>query len=67
MKGTALLLEKDHSVKIFENVGHDVYEELVSQKDAKKKDYTIGNRKIELGPIDKIVWYEDKIDWNYGY
>jgi hypothetical protein len=67
MKGTAFLLEKDQSVKIFEDMDHEVYEELVSQKKAKKKQCTIGNRNVELGSISKIVWYKDKIDWNYGY
>lgn len=67
MKGTALLLDKDQTVKVFENVGHDVYKELVSRKNAEKKHCTIGSRKVELGSITKVVWYEDRIDWNYGY
>jgi hypothetical protein len=67
MKGTALLVDEDHTVKIFENVGHEMYEELVSQKHSKYKHCTIGDKKIKLGPITKVVWYEDTVDWNYGY
>ena len=35
MTGTAILINEDHSVTVLENVEHEVYEELASQKDCK--------------------------------
>jgi len=67
MKGTALLINKDHSVTVFENVEHDVYEDLVSLEDSKKIKCTINNKEVQFDPIDKVVWYEETIDWEYGY
>jgi hypothetical protein len=67
MKGTAVLIEQDHTVKVLENVEHEVYEELVSQKHEKKQHCTIDDKTVNLGPIAKVVWCEETIDWNYGY
>jgi len=67
MKGTALLINKDHSLTVLENVEHDVYEDLVSLEDSKKIKCTINNKEVQFDPIDKVVWYEETIDWEYGY
>ncbi|WP_156289363.1 hypothetical protein [Oceanobacillus salinisoli] len=67
MKGTALLINKDHSVTVLENVEHHVYEKLVSQEDSKNIKCTINNKEVQFNPFSKVVWYEDKIDWAYGY
>nr|WP_309099184.1 hypothetical protein [Fredinandcohnia onubensis] len=67
MKGTALLINRDHSVTVFENVEHDVYEDLVSLEDSKNIKCTINNKEVQFDPIDKVVWYEETIDWEYGY
>ncbi len=67
MKGTALLINKDHSVTVLENVEHDVYEDLVNLEDSKKIKCTINNKEVQFDPFDKVVWYEETIDWEYGY
>jgi hypothetical protein len=67
MKGTALLINKDHSVTVLENVEHDVYEDLVSLEDSKNIKCTINDKEVQFDPIDKVVWYEETIDWEYGY
>jgi hypothetical protein len=67
MKGTALLINKDHSLTVLENVEHDVYEDLVSLEDCKNIKCTINDKEIQFDPIDQVVWYEETIDWEYGY
>lgn len=67
MKGTALLINKDQTVTILEDVEHEVYEKLVSQEDSEKVKCTIDKKTIQLDPISKAVWLEDTIDWAYGY
>ncbi|MDR4887484.1 hypothetical protein RGU12_07905 [Fredinandcohnia sp. QZ13] len=67
MKGTALLINKDHSVTVLENVEHEVYEDLVSLEDSKNIQCTINDKEIHFDPFDKVVWYEETIDWEYGY
>jgi len=67
MKGTALLINKDHSVTVLENVEHDVYEDLVNLEDSKYRKCTINDKEVQFDPIDKVVWYEETIDWEYGY
>ncbi|MEH7379200.1 hypothetical protein V7138_01765 [Bacillus sp. JJ1533] len=66
MKGTALLINKDHSVTVLENVEHDVYEDLVSLGDSKHIQSTM-NKEIHFDSFDNVVWYEETIDWEYGY
>lgn len=48
MKGTALLINKDHTVTVFENLDKTEVEKLHQNK-------------------QQIVWYEEEIDWDYGY
>ncbi|WP_077616981.1 hypothetical protein [Bacillus sinesaloumensis] len=67
MKGTALLINKNHSVTVLEDVEHVIYEELVSHGDSKQLKCTINDKEVKLDPIDKVVWYEETIDWDYGY
>ncbi|WP_010283099.1 hypothetical protein [Bacillus timonensis] len=67
MKGTALLINKDHSVTVLENVEHNVYEDLVSLEDSTNMKCTINDKEVQFDPIDKVVWYEETIDWEYGY
>lgn len=67
MKGTALLIKDDHIVTVLENVGHDVYEEMASQENDKEIHCVIDEKEVEFGPVSKVVWLEDKIDWQYGY
>jgi hypothetical protein len=67
MKGTALLINKDHFVTVLENVEHGVYENLVCQEDSKNIQCTINNKEVHFDPISNVVWYDDIIDWEYGY
>jgi len=67
MTGTALLIKKDRSVRILENIKHDTYEELVKQENANDATCMIDEKKVYFGPISKVVWCENTIDWNYGY
>ncbi|RKQ28175.1 hypothetical protein [Oceanobacillus halophilus] len=67
MTGTALLINKDHTVTVLENVEHEVYNQLVAQEDSEEIECTINNKEVHLHPIEKVVWYEDTIDWTYGY
>ncbi|MFD1779565.1 hypothetical protein ACFSFW_12955 [Fredinandcohnia salidurans] len=67
MKGTALLINKDHTVTVLENVEHVVYEDLASLADSKNLKCTINDKEIQFDPIDQVVWYEETIDWEYGY
>jgi len=67
MKGTALLINKDNTVTVLENVEHEVYEELSSQEDSKKVHCTIDEKEVTFNPISAVVWCEDAIDWDYGY
>lgn len=67
MKGTALLINQDHTVTVLENVEHKVYKELADQDDSKQVHCTIGEKEVTFDPISSVVWYEDSIDWAYGY
>ncbi|WP_085992263.1 hypothetical protein [Oceanobacillus senegalensis] len=67
MTGTALLINRDYSVTVLENVEHRVYEELVGQEDSKHKQCTINGKNVNFEPISKVVWYDNTIDWDYGY
>lgn len=68
MKGTALLINKDHSVTVLENVDHDLYEELTNQDESADQIHcTVDEKEITFDSISTIVWYEDSIDWAYGY
>lgn len=67
MKGTALLINQDHTVTVLENISHDVYEELACQDTAQELYCTIGEKEVHFGPITKVVWCEETIDWDYGY
>lgn len=67
MKGTALLINDDQIVTVLENIGHEVYEEMKHQKPKEHVHCEINKKKVEFGPITKIVWLEDNVDWQYGY
>ena len=67
MKGTALLINKDHTVTVLENVEHELYEDLVKQEDSNEIHCMIDEKEVYFPAISKIVWYEDTIDWSYGY
>lgn len=67
MKGTALLINDDHIVTVLEDIGHEVYEKIASQKTAESISCEIDEKKVEFGPITKVVWLEDNVDWQYGY
>jgi len=67
MKGTALLINKDHTVTVLENVDHEVYEELASQEDSNEVHCKIDEKEVKFNPISAVVWCEDAIDWTYGY
>ena len=51
MTGTAILINEDHSVTVLENVEHEVYEELASQKDCKDAHCTINGKDVYFEPI----------------
>ena len=67
MKGTALLINDNRIVTVLENIGHEVYEEMKRQKPKKHIHCEINEKKVKFGPITKIVWLEDNVDWQYGY
>jgi hypothetical protein len=67
MTGTALLINKDRSVRILENIKHATYEELVKQENKNDAACKINEKTIHFGSISKVVWCDDAIDWNYGY
>lgn len=67
MKGTALLMNKDQTVTILENVEHSVYEELSNEEKLTNPHCTINNKEVTFDPISTVVWHEDVIDWEYGY
>lgn len=67
MKGTAVLISKDHTVTILEDVSHDVYEKLASQEDKKQLQCTIDEKEVTFKSIAKVIWCGDSIDWSYGY
>jgi len=67
MKSTALLMNKDRTVTVLENVEHELYEELVKQEDAKEIHCTIDDQTVSFPAISKVVWCENTIDWSYGY
>lgn len=67
MKGTALLMNKDQTVTVLENVDHEVYEELANQEDEKDIQCKIDDKEVKFDPVTKVVWCEDTIDWDYGY
>lgn len=67
MKGTALLIKKDQTVTILENVDHKVYEELANKDDLVNPHCTIGDKEVTFKPISTVLWHEEAIDWEYGY
>lgn len=67
MKGTALLINKDHTVTVLENVERKVYEQLVSQEDKNDIHCVINKKEVHFPSIEKVVWYDETIDWAYGY
>jgi hypothetical protein len=67
MKGTALLLNDEEVVTVLEGIGHDVYEEIERQKKDEAISCTIEDRKVKFGPVTKVIWLEEKVDWQYGY
>lgn len=67
MKGTALLIKDDQIVTVLENVSAEVYEEIASQENHDEVQCTINEKEVEFGPITKVVWLEDQVDWQYGY
>lgn len=67
VKGTALLINKDQTVTVLEDVEHEVYETIVSQEDCEDVTCTINKKTIHFDPISKAVWLDDTIDWSYGY
>ena len=56
MKGTALLINQDHTVTVLENVEHKVYKELADQDDSKQVHCTIGEKEVTFDPISSVVW-----------
>lgn len=67
MKGTALLINDNQVVTVLENVGHEVYEEIESQKADENISCRIDEKEVKFGPITKVVWLEANVDWQYGY
>lgn len=67
MKGTALLINDDHIVTVLENVSHEVYEEIANQKSDKQIHCKIDEKEVEFGPVTKVLWLEENVDWQYGY
>ncbi|MEI3612179.1 hypothetical protein [Pseudogracilibacillus sp. SO30301A] len=67
MKGTALLINKDNTVTVLENVEHKVYKELINQEDSKEVHCIIGEKEITFNPFSAVIWHEEQIDWDYGY
>ena len=67
MKGTAVLINHDRIVSVLENIDVEVYKEIVSQEDEEEVCCTIDEKEVTFGPITKVVWLEDHIDWQYGY
>ncbi|HLR81492.1 MAG TPA: hypothetical protein VK119_13150 [Bacillota bacterium] len=67
MKGTALLIKDDHTVTVLENVNRSVSKELAEQDDLTTCQCTINDKEVEFDSVSAVVWYEDSIDWNYGY
>ncbi|MHA6252815.1 hypothetical protein [Oceanobacillus sp. CAU 1775] len=67
MTGTALLINKDRTVRVLENVTHDTYEELATQLNTTQAECKIDEKVVQFGSIIKVVWCDDTIDWNYGY
>ena len=67
MTGTALLINKDRTVRVLEDVNHNIYEELACQINSTNAECMIDEKMVQFGSIIKVVWCDDTIDWNYGY
>lgn len=67
MKGTAILYQKDLSVKIIENVEHSVFDELQEQCGCEQCSCKLDNKIVNFGPVSPVFWHEEEIDWDYGY
>lgn len=67
MTGTALLINKDRTVRVLEDIHRDTYQELVSQENSIDVACMIDEKMVQFGSITKVVWCDDSIDWNYGY
>ena len=67
MKGTALLLNEDHTVTVLEDVALEVYEELKQEEAADHPHCTINEKEVTFEPVQAVTWYEDGIDLAYGY
>jgi hypothetical protein len=66
MKGTALLINKDQTVTVLENVEHVVYEDLASLGDSKNIKCTINDKEIQFDPIDQVVCMKKPLTGNTG-
>ncbi|GEM_PF-791362 len=67
MKGTALLINEDHTVTVLENISHDVYEELACQETKQDLHCEIDEKVVHFDSIAKVLWCDNTIDWDYGY
>lgn len=67
MKGTAILFQEDQTVTFLENVDRAVYEDLKKQCGCKKCNCKVEDKNVDFDAVSPVFWYEDKIDWDYGY
>lgn len=67
MKGTVLLIKEDHSVTTLENIDYDIYEKLNNHRASNTIRCTINNKEVKFTSISKVIWFEDMVDWDYGY
>ena len=66
MKGTAVLMNEDHTVTALENVDKTVYDALSTGDNLDHPHYYSGEKEVGFEPVHRVVWSDD-IDWDYGY
>jgi hypothetical protein len=67
MKGTAILYQKDLSVKVIENLDHTVFNEIQEQCGCEHCTCKVNNKVVDFGSVSPVFWHEEEIDWDYGY
>jgi hypothetical protein len=67
MKGTAILFQGEHGVKILENIDKAVYEEIRKQCGCVKCTCSLKQEMKNYNYVTRVLWQEDQVDWDYGY
>ncbi|WP_141431359.1 hypothetical protein [Bacillus sp. 03113] len=67
MKGTAILVKEDQNMAFIENVEHSTFVEMKENSGDSNCNCKLDNKMVNYGKVSPVYWYEDEVDWDYGY